>query len=84
VQEGVFCFDQTSHRAPRYARVAAAEESACAMYTSAECLAFAEERMAEVARDDEHRKRLDTSAEGWLLIAKRLRELEELGGAEEE
>jgi hypothetical protein len=46
------------------------------MYTSAECRAFAEQKLAEADHDDRHRKRLITAAEGWLLLASQLRRLE--------
>ena len=35
--------------------------------TSAECRTIAEEKLAEADRDDQHRKRLITAAEGWLF-----------------
>jgi hypothetical protein len=46
------------------------------MFTSAECRAFAEQKLAEADRDCRHRKRLITAAEGWLLLASQLRRLE--------
>jgi hypothetical protein len=44
--------------------------------TSAECRTIAEEKLAEADRDDQHRKRLITAAEGWLFLAGQLRRLE--------
>ena len=44
--------------------------------TSAECRTLAEEKLAEADRDKRHRRRLITAAEGWLVLASRLRRLE--------
>jgi hypothetical protein len=44
--------------------------------TSAECRTIAEEKLAEADRDERHRKRLTTAAEGWLFLASQLRHLE--------
>jgi hypothetical protein len=44
--------------------------------TSAECRILAEEKLAEADRDKRHRRRLITAAEGWLVLASRLRRLE--------
>jgi hypothetical protein len=42
------------------------------MFTSAECRALAEEKLAQAERDDQHRKRLTTAAEAWLFLADQL------------
>ena len=44
--------------------------------TSTECRAIAEKKLAEADRDERHRKRLITAAEGWLFLAGQLRGLE--------
>jgi hypothetical protein len=44
--------------------------------TSVECRTLAEEKLAEADRDQGHRRRLITAAEGWLLLASQLRRLE--------
>ena len=44
-----------------------------AMFTSAECLAQAEQKLAQAESDDRHRKRLITAAEAWLFLASQLR-----------
>ena len=44
--------------------------------TSAECRTIAEEKLAEADRDNRHRQRLITAAEGWLVLAGQLRRLE--------
>ena len=41
--------------------------------TSAECRTLAEEKLAEADRDERHRRRLITAAEGWLFLASQLR-----------
>ena len=46
------------------------------MFTSAECRAQAEQKLAQADHDDRHRKRLITAAEGWLFLASQLRRLE--------
>jgi hypothetical protein len=46
------------------------------MFSSAECRAHAEEKLAQAERDDEHRKRLITAAEAWLILASQMRRLE--------
>jgi hypothetical protein len=46
------------------------------MFTSAECRALAEQKLAQAERDDRHRRRLIAAAEGWLLLASKLREVE--------
>jgi hypothetical protein len=47
-----------------------------AMFTSAECHAMAEQKLAQAERDVRNRKRLIAAAEGWLFLAGKL------GGAE--
>jgi hypothetical protein len=44
--------------------------------TSAECRTLAEEKLAEADRDERHRRRLITAAEGWLFLASQLRRVE--------
>ncbi len=51
--------------------------------TSAECRTVAEEKLAEADRDKRHRRRLITAAEGWLVLASRLRRLEKTLGYDE-
>jgi hypothetical protein len=51
--------------------------------TSAECRTLAEEKLAEADRDNRHRKRLITAAEGWLFLASKLRRLEKSLGYDE-
>ncbi len=46
------------------------------MLSSAECRAYAEEKLAQAERDDAHRKRLITAAEAWLILACQMRRLE--------
>ena len=46
------------------------------MLSSAECRAYAEEKLAQAERDDRHRKRLITAAEAWLILASQMRRLE--------
>jgi hypothetical protein len=46
------------------------------MLSSAECRAYAEQKLAQAERDDAHRKRLITAAEAWLILASRMRRLE--------
>ena len=47
--------------------------------TSTECRAIAEKKLAEADRDERHRKRLITAAEGWLFLAGQLRGSKALG-----
>jgi ABC-type Zn uptake system ZnuABC Zn-binding protein ZnuA len=42
------------------------------MFTSAECRAHAEEKLAQAERDGRHRRRLITAAEAWLYLANQL------------
>lgn len=51
--------------------------------TSAECRTMAEEKLAEADRDNRHRRRLITAAEGWLFLASQLRRLEKSVGCDE-
>ena len=47
------------------------------MYTSAECRAQAEEKLAQAKQADRRRRnRLITAAEAWLLLASQLRRVE--------
>ena len=46
------------------------------MFTSAECRVQAEQKLAQVERDERHRKRLITAAEAWLFLASQLRRVE--------
>jgi hypothetical protein len=46
------------------------------MYTSAECRAQAEEKLAQAEHDNQHRNRLITTAEAWLFLASQLRRIE--------
>ena len=46
------------------------------MFTSAECRAQAEAMLAQAELDHQHRQRLTTAAEAWLLLANQLRRLE--------
>jgi hypothetical protein len=47
------------------------------MFTSVECRAMAEEKLAQAERvDHQHRRRLITAAEGWLFLASKLRDTE--------
>jgi hypothetical protein len=48
----------------------------CEMYTSAECRAHAEEKLAQAERDDQNRKRLIAAAEGWLFLAGQMNRIE--------
>jgi hypothetical protein len=46
------------------------------MLTSHECLAHAEQKLAQAGHDGPNRKRLVTAAEGWLFLASQMRRLE--------
>jgi hypothetical protein len=48
------------------------------MFTSAECQAVAEQKLAEAERDPQHRKRLRKAAYAWLILANQLIRTEEL------
>jgi hypothetical protein len=43
-----------------------------AMFTSVECRAIAEQKLAQAERDGRNRKRLIAAAEGWLFLAGKL------------
>ena len=51
--------------------------------TSTECRVIAEEKLVEVGRDERHRRRLITAAQGWLFLAGQLRRLEKTFGDDE-
>ena len=42
------------------------------MFTSSECCAIAEKKLAEAENDDRHRRRLINAAKSWLFLASRL------------
>jgi hypothetical protein len=42
------------------------------MFTSAECRARAEQKLAEAERDPRHKARLRTAAKAWLILANQL------------
>jgi hypothetical protein len=46
------------------------------MFTSAECRAYAEQKLAQADHDQRHRRRLITAAEAWLKLASLLRRAE--------
>ena len=46
------------------------------MFTSAECRAHAEQKIAQAEHDPRHRRRLITAAEAWLNLASLLRRAE--------
>jgi hypothetical protein len=46
------------------------------MFTSAECRARAEEKLAQAKHDDRNRKRLITAAEAWFFLAGKMGRLE--------
>jgi hypothetical protein len=50
------------------------------MFTSAECRAMSEQKLAQAEHDDRHRNRLITAAQGWLLLASQIRRLEAANG----
>jgi hypothetical protein len=55
-----------------------------AMFTSAECRAIAEEKLAQAGRAGEgNRKRLVTAAEAWFFLASKLPEAETVLSTEE-
>jgi hypothetical protein len=54
------------------------------MFTSAECRAHAEQKLAQAEHDQEHRRRLITAAEAWLILASQLRRLESNFGRSDE
>jgi hypothetical protein len=46
------------------------------MFTSAECRAYAEQKLAQAEHDERHRRRLITAAEAWLNLASILKRTE--------
>jgi hypothetical protein len=46
------------------------------MFTSAECRAHAEEKLAAAESNQRHRRRLLTAAQAWLHLADKMREAE--------
>jgi hypothetical protein len=46
------------------------------MFTSTECRAYAEQKLAQAEHDQQHRRRLITAAEAWLFLASQLRRME--------
>jgi hypothetical protein len=72
----VFCFAQTRPLAIRYGHAFAICVGGCLMFTSGECRAQAEEKLAQAELDDQNRKRLIVAAEAWLFLAGQLRQVE--------
>jgi hypothetical protein len=68
----LFCTD--SPPAVHYARTFAIRVGGLPMFTSAECRAYAEQKEAD--RDEQHRERLITAAQAWLILASRISRLE--------
>jgi hypothetical protein len=54
------------------------------MFTSAECRAHAEQKLAQAEHDQRHRRRLITAAEAWLFLSSQLRRVEVVGTIQEE
>jgi len=52
------------------------DRGASSMFTSAECRAHAEQKLAQAEHDQQHRRRLITAAEAWLNLASLLRRAE--------
>jgi hypothetical protein len=73
----VFCFDQTRLLAIRYRFQGT---GVVAMFTSAECRAHADEKLAQAEREPRNRRRLTTAAEGWLFLAGQMTRLEKASG----
>jgi hypothetical protein len=71
----VFYFEQTRLLAIRYESVLAGI-GGTPMFTSAECRAKAEEKLAQAERDHRHSRRLIDAAEAWLFLAGQIRRLE--------
>jgi hypothetical protein len=71
----VFYFEQTRLQAIRYESVLA-RIGGTPMFTSAECRAKAEEKLAQAERDHRHSRRLIDAAEAWLFLADQIRRLE--------
>jgi hypothetical protein len=76
----VFCFDQTHVLIIRYRSQGT---GVVAMFTSAECRAHAEEKLAQAEREPRNRKRLTTAAEGWLFLAGQMTRLENAPGGKD-
>ena len=72
----MFYFDQTRSLAIRYEGAFVIDVGGLPMYTSAECRAQVEQKLAQAERDERHRKRLITAAEAWLFLASQLRRVE--------
>ena len=72
----MFNFAQTHPFAIRYERALAIRVGGLTVYTSAECRAQAEQKLAQAEHDDRHRNRLITAAEAWLFLASQLRRVE--------
>jgi hypothetical protein len=54
------------------------------MFTSADCRSHAEQKLAQAEHDQQHRKRLITAAEAWLILASQVRRLEvQLGSSDQ-
>jgi hypothetical protein len=64
-------FEQTRFPAIRYSLTRMVTEG-IAMFTSAECLGVAEQKLAEAECDPQHRRRLRKAAEAWLILANQL------------
>ena len=71
----MFYFEQTRLLAIRYESVLAGI-GGTPMFTSAECRAKAEEKLAQAERDHQHSRRLIDAAEAWLFLAVQIRRLE--------
>jgi hypothetical protein len=46
------------------------------MFTSAECRAHAEQKLAQAERDERHRRRLTNAAQAWLILSSQMRRVE--------
>ena len=68
----VFCFEQTRTLATAMNALRAVTEEIL-VFTSAECRAQAEQKLAQAQRDDRNRKRLIAAAEAWLFLASQIR-----------
>ena len=72
----MFNFDQTRPVVLRYGHAFAIRVGGCLMYTSGECRAQVEQKLAQAQRNDRKRKRLIVAAEAWLFLASQLRRTE--------
>jgi hypothetical protein len=70
----VSSFDQTPSLTIGYESAFAKLEAP--MFTSAECEARAKEKLTQAERAPCHRRRLTAAAQGWLLLAERIKEAE--------